>query len=89
MTRPPETDALEALEATRPRASRAASASVDGAILDADADGDAEVAFAPDELAEFQRRSHAAQEIQPPAAIDSNGTAGGVADFALDLPKVT
>ena len=87
VTRPPETDPIDA---SRARVSQPESADAAPIDIDADADADVEIAFGFDELAEFQEAEIPRRRSNRRRRSTANSTAGGgVADFALDVPKVS
>ena len=86
VTRPPETDPIEA---PRPPVTRPVS-EVFAVENDVEADADVEIAFGSDEFAEFQLAEAPRKRSSRRRRSTANSTPGaGVADFALNVPKVT
>jgi len=87
VTRPPETDPTEV---PRPLAALPVSAAFAPVENDVDAGADVEIAFGSDEFAEFQLAEAPRRRSGRRRRSTANSTPGvGVADFTLNVPKVT
>jgi hypothetical protein len=86
VTRPPETDPIEAPSPGESRPTIAAFAPIEN---DVDANAEVEIAFASDELAEFEEPGTSRGRSNRRRRSTANSTPGaGVAGFALQAPKV-